>query len=258
MSTFHLRLKGKNLPPLAEEKVKKMLTLGQLDSTCQVSEDRVNWVEMGQHAAFASYCRPVSAPAAPTPGARAPVKGATPAAQPGQARPQAGEEAPITPGPPARFVIPPKWRIGIGAAVAIVFLVVVISLFCRETPSVEDVIKTELQPGLEQHQQDIFLNIHPVGNAIGVTIEDVKVTAWKNGRPTNRKADIRQYAVKFTLHWTSPLHNNNGYTTIEYTIDAEKNRCINEKILSTNGTTNEEATEIAVKLGYILGSLLAL
>ena len=67
MTTFHLRLKGKVLPPMAEEKIKKMLELGQLDSNGQVSQDGTNWIEISQHPVFKSSIHPSSRNIEPVP-----------------------------------------------------------------------------------------------------------------------------------------------------------------------------------------------
>lgn len=124
------------------------------------------------------------------------------------------------------------------------------------TSRVEQSMLAELQKAAEQNKQAIFRSIHPVGTAKNIVIHDLTVTAWKNGRATNRYEDIRQFTTRYTIYWEGPIVKD-GYTEVTQTFDTEVKRYVACKILATNGITNADAGDAALNFlgGFIEGYL---
>lgn len=121
----------------------------------------------------------------------------------------------------------------------------------QQHESPEQILAKQLAQGLNENKQKIFDAFHPVGKATSVTVHEVSIN-WKNGHPVNSWDDMQQFTVRYTLYWTSPLHDD-GFTKITSTFDNETKRYISSQILATNGSTNEDAGNL---LGTVLGGVL--
>lgn len=147
----------------------------------------------------------------------------------------------------------------VSCCIFLVFLLVLVAAVVHESwpvagshRRVETVIQDRLQTAFEQNRQKLFDSLHPTGTVTGVAVQEVTITAWKQGLPTNRIGDIRQFAVRLTLYWKSPLRPD-GYTTIRLVFDTAAGRCTEEQVLATNGAPGTEAGELT---GYLASTLI--
>ena len=117
--------------------------------------------------------------------------------------------------------------------------------------SPEDKLKDELQESFTQNKQSIFKEFHPVGTATKVVVHEVKIE-WKSGRPSNNLDNAAGFGVVFTVYWRGPI-TTDGFTKAFGIFDNDSKRYVKWEIISTNGTTNEQAADVA---GEVLGSLI--
>ena len=115
----------------------------------------------------------------------------------------------------------------------------------------EEILVAWFQDKLDARKQEIFNDFHPMGQAQSLTVHDVSIE-WKENRPRNDLRNILQATVRFTITWTSPLHND-GFTKISATYDNESERFTSAEILATNGTTTQDA---AMLTGAVIGSVI--
>ena len=120
-----------------------------------------------------------------------------------------------------------------------------------EPPTVraEKIFTQGFQKIFTEHKQEIFDGFHPIGQAQSITVHEVSIV-WKDNLPQNDFDNILEATVRFTIYWTSPLHND-GFTKVEATFDCESKRFTSSKVLATNGTTTEQAGNI---LGAAIGT----
>lgn len=147
----------------------------------------------------------------------------------------------------------------VSCGIFLVFLLVLVAAVMHESwPAAgksrraESVLQARLQTAFDQNRQKLFDSLYPAGSATGVTVHEVTVTAWKTGLPANRIGDIRQFTVRLTLYWKSPLRTD-GYTTIRLVFDTAAGRCTEEQVLASNGAAGTEAGELA---GYLASTLI--
>jgi hypothetical protein len=95
-----------------------------------------------------------------------------------------------------------------------------------------------LKQVFETNAQKLFLEIHPVGTARNIKINDVTITNWSAGE-SRTVDDVRQFTVTYTIYWKSPLIDD-GFTKAIRAFDVEVDRWLDPKVLTTNGTTNAQ------------------
>jgi len=101
-------------------------------------------------------------------------------------------------------------------------------------------VATKIQAIYNQDKQQLFHVFHSRGEATAVIVSDVKITQWKNGVDTEQPSDILQFAVHYTLYWSSILHHGDGYTeaTSVYAIDSDSGKiaCVGNQVIKSNGS----------------------
>ena len=115
-------------------------------------------------------------------------------------------------------------------------------------PPIEPRIIRELTSAFNKCRQSIFDAIHPIGTAKLVKIHDVEID-WKRGEKTNLEEDIKTIGIRYTVFWEGPI-TKDGFTKMSSTYDAEVGRYTGNRILATNGITNEDVGE---GLGFAIG-----
>lgn len=112
-----------------------------------------------------------------------------------------------------------------------------------------------LAEGFQQHveanKQAIFSRIHPVGRAKGTELNELRISAWRDGRRTGKWEDAAAYDYVFTIYWESPLITD-GYTQIHTHRDLVADT-MRSRVVATNGLTNREADGFFEFLGGLLG-----
>jgi len=100
-------------------------------------------------------------------------------------------------------------------------------------------IAAHFQPLFSEHKQQIFLQFHPIGHGTGVTVDSVQITQWAGGQPTGRGADVQQFAINYTVYWTSPLHPGDGVTQVKTVYGVEDGvwKVEGNQVVKTNGKT---------------------
>ncbi len=116
--------------------------------------------------------------------------------------------------------------------------------------SIHEELVTAMTSILDQQKQEIFDGIHPMGTAKNVKLHELTIK-WKNDKESSRAEDILAITVRYTLYWTSPLHDD-GYTKISSTLDLESERW-SSQLLATNGSTNEDAGTL---IGNVIGTFM--
>jgi len=96
--------------------------------------------------------------------------------------------------------------------------------------------------------QQIFNEVHPVGQVTGTKLHELEVNR-KGGVRTNREADIVALAVRYSVFWQGPI-NKDGYAKLFSVYDAELERITATDLLATNGITNGDVMEgVGVAIG---------
>lgn len=117
-------------------------------------------------------------------------------------------------------------------------------------PPIERLLERRWRVFLSNAGQQIFNEIHPVGQVTGTKLHELEVK-WKGGVRTNRDADIVAIAVRYSVFWQGPI-NKDGYTKLLSVYDAELERITATDLLATNGITNGDVMEgvgIAIGVG---------
>jgi hypothetical protein len=107
------------------------------------------------------------------------------------------------------------------------------------TTAIEAKIVAHFQPIYDRNRQQIFRLFHPIGHATGITVDSAAITEWAGGQPTARGSDVRQFAVNYTIYWSSPLHPDDGVTQVKtvYEVILGQLRVAGNQVVSTNGET---------------------
>jgi hypothetical protein len=100
---------------------------------------------------------------------------------------------------------------------------------------------------LNEDRQKIFDEIHPIGEAIRVDVENVRITKWRNGHPEADETSIQQVDVTCTLYWKSPLISH-GRTKFVVTLDWDHKERSTVRVTETNGITTDEARSGALRI----------
>lgn len=119
------------------------------------------------------------------------------------------------------------------------------------TASLQEALVTTFQKTCNNSKQQIFDSIHPIGTAKNITVHEVTVDSWKNDQVGNKRSDIRQFTVIYTIYWEGPI-TKDGFTKVSEQWDNESQRSISQKILATNGITKND---IGYGIGFGLGVL---
>lgn len=117
-------------------------------------------------------------------------------------------------------------------------------------PPIERLLERRWRVFLANSGQQIFNEIHPVGEVTGTKLHELEVK-WKGGVRTNREADIAAIAVRYSVFWEGPI-NKEGYTKLLSVYDAELERITATDLLASNGITNSDVMEgvgIAIGVG---------
>lgn len=128
-----------------------------------------------------------------------------------------------------------KWALG-GAAVAGAGYAV----FSKK--NIEEQLQSRIQRDLNNHKDEYFKEIHPVGKAKSIKVHGVE-SQWTKNPPTDM-SELRSYVVRYTIFWEGPI-TKDGYTKMAALYDAEVGRYVAAEVLATNGTTNQDVGEIA-------------
>jgi hypothetical protein len=106
-----------------------------------------------------------------------------------------------------------------------------------EQTQIESTLAAKLQAIFSEEKQHLFLVFHTKGTATAVTVSDVKVTQWKGGTDTEQPNDVVQFAVHYTIYWSSFLHHGNGFTEARsvYSVTSGKLVCVGNQVINTNG-----------------------
>lgn len=99
---------------------------------------------------------------------------------------------------------------------------------------------------LQQHKQEVFNSIHPVGTAKNIELHNVSLHTGKAGQPV--------LSYRFTVRWEGPVLKD-GYTNVHAILDVESQRLVQVDVLATNGTTNAEAQQMLVDFGILMGEM---
>ncbi len=160
-----------------------------------------------------------------------------------------------------RFLILPRGKDGLGFPGLLVLCLCIMVMLkpssissshgSSENITLTEALTAKLQESLDLEKQKVFAGIHPVGTATGGKIHDVAIT-WKNGAKYTNFDEVKEFTVRFTLYWKSPLHED-GFTKIQVLYDNESARYTDFKVLSTNGTTNSEVMDTA---GNVIGAFI--
>lgn len=101
--------------------------------------------------------------------------------------------------------------------------------------------------------QVMFDEIHPVGLAVSITVNDIDVV-WRDDAKGTTYEDLYKYTVSLTLNWQGPI-TAYGTTDIRMTYNAELGTYTNQEIVRTDGLTNDDAADIAYGVGRLIGEV---
>lgn len=101
--------------------------------------------------------------------------------------------------------------------------------------------------------QVLFDNIHPIGQAISVTVNDIDIT-WRDGAKGDRFEDLYTFTVGITLFWSGPI-TQYGTTDLEMTYNSELGTYTKQTIKRSDGITNQDASDIAFGIGRLIGEV---
>ncbi len=94
-----------------------------------------------------------------------------------------------------------------------------------------------------------------MGTPDAVTVNEVRITQWKNGTPSENGSDVVQFTVDYTILWKSVLHPlGGGYTKARSTYNVAEDEIIPEGnlILGTNAKRLKAGQVVGLlKLGHI-------
>lgn len=150
----------------------------------------------------------------------------------------------------------PAWHIWIplgivGAALA--GFVIICALAALIQPNEENAqadwlakVKAADAVWLQQHRQEVFRSIHPVGTAKNIDLHNVSLHTGEVGQPV--------LSYRFTVRWEGPIVKD-GYTNVHALLDLESQRIVQVDVLATNGTTNAEAQQMLVDFGVLMGQM---
>jgi len=101
--------------------------------------------------------------------------------------------------------------------------------------------------------QQVFLDIHPGGQANSIVLSGLKITDWFGDGPTGRMEDkdVRGFTVHVTIRWTSNLHAGDGVTEFDDSwarnSGAEEFQFVRRADIKSNGLTKENIGNLFIK-----------
>ena len=101
--------------------------------------------------------------------------------------------------------------------------------------------------------QVMFNQIHPAGQAISITVNDVAVV-WRDDTRGDKIDDVYKYTITLSLYWHGPIKQY-GTTDIRLTYNAELRTYTKCEIVKTDGVTKGDVSDIAFGLGKVIGEV---